>query len=153
MIGEEIADLSLKVVREMRLRDGERIVLAGPIDYKWRHMSSINHNVFRLDMSGNIIWQVRRKEILFAGWGKPDKTPVIIDPAFATEDCDSFASMGTHFFVRRPSDNNQPYLPKFNYEYFEDYAPGRLLAISTYELEYDLDPETGIAACTGVPVN
>lgn len=102
MIGEEIADLSLKVVREMRLRDGERIVLAGPIDYKWRHMSSINHNVFRLDMSGNIIWQVRRKEILFADWGKPDKTPVIIDPAFATEDCDSFASMGTHFSCDAP---------------------------------------------------
>jgi len=153
MIGEEIASLNLRVVHEMPLSNGERVVLAGPINHKWPLSQAINHNVFRLDRFGEVIWQVHREEIVFADWGKKNATPKLIEPSFSEDDCDPFASMGTQFFIRRPFIDNQPYLPKFNHEFFDSYAPGRLLSLSTYELEYDLDPETGIAVCTGVPVN
>ncbi len=153
MIGEEIANLRLRVVREMPMPGGERIVLAGPINYQWPNAQSVNHNVFRLDRSGDVIWQVRREEIPFANWGTSNKTPVLIEPGDSDEDCDPFAYMGTHYFIRRQEDENQRYLPKFNYEFFDSYALGRFLGLSTYELEYDLDPATGIAVCTGVPVN
>ena len=35
------------------------------------------------------------------------------------------------------------------YEYFDTYIPGCLLGLSTRWWGYDLDPETGIATCTG----
>lgn len=153
MIGEEIINLGLKIWREMPMPDGDRIVLAGPKNNKWRYINLINHNVFRLDRSGNVIWQVQREEILFRHWGTSNKTPTLIDPAFPDGDCDPFEDMASQFFIRRPVDKNCTYLPTYIQEFFDTYAAGRLICLSTHDLEYDLNPDTGIAVCTGVPVN
>ena len=32
---------------------------------------------------------------------------------------------------------------------FDNYKPGRLLGTATYRWGYDIDPETGVATCTG----
>lgn len=132
--------------------DGGIIVLADPIGKKWESINLENNNVFRLDRGRNLIWQISRNENGFINWDARNKNPTIINPFFTNGYRDPFANMGTQFFVRWPTKNNESLIPKVTYELFETYAPGRILGLSTYEFEYDLDPETGIATCTGIPV-
>lgn len=153
MRGAILDSLNLKVWHEINLPNGDRIVDAWPLDEKhWPSCDSANRNVYRVNPNNQIVWQVRRNENGFINWDARNKNPTIINPTFTNGYRDPFANMGAQFFIRRPIDENRPHHPKFSYELFDAYAPGRLLGLSTYEFEYDLDPDTGIAVCTGIPV-
>ncbi len=149
MIGEKFPRLSIEVWREITMPDGGSIVLADPIGDKWQSVNLENNNVFRFDRNKNLIWQVSRNENGFINWNARNKSPIVVNPIFINGYRDPFANIGKQFFVRRPVDESRPYFEKFTFELFETYAPGRILGLSTYEFEYDLNPETGVATCTG----
>lgn len=153
MIGEITQKSDLKIYTEASMPDGGRIIIANPA-YGWidRNVNESNRNVFRIDPFGNIVWQVRRDEKGFINWDARNRNTTITNPTFTDGYRDPFVSMGTQFFSRHLTNDNRPYYPKFSYELFDVYAPGRLLGLNTFEFEYDLDPETGIATCTGIPV-
>lgn len=152
MMHEILPAADLKIYQEIDMPDGGRIVLANPA-FGWidKSVDAANHNVFRIDPAGRVVWQVRREEAGFVNWASRNQHAKEADPA-----CDGyrdeFASMGTQFFIRHPTNDPRPFQPKFRYELFDSYAPGRILGLSTYEFEYDLDPASGIATCTGMPV-
>lgn len=152
MIGEKIPSLKIEICQEIPMIDGGSIVLADPIENNWQSANLENNNVFRLDKYRNLIWQISRNENGHINWEVRNKNPTIFNPTFKNGYRDPFASMGKKFFVRRPTGDSRPYYPKFTYELFDTYAPGRLLGLSTYQFEYDLNPDTGVANCTGVPV-
>lgn len=148
---EQFPKLEIETYQVICIPDESRIVMAAPIGDKWHDLYLANHNVFRLDPFGQVMWQVRREENGFVNWEACHQIAKERDPD--CEGCmDPFANMGTQFFVRRPTGDPRPFHPKFVYDVFDSYAPGRLLGLSTYKLEYDLDPETGVASCTGMQV-
>ena len=136
------------------LPNGHRIILL----YRWDEsdpplsLENTNHNVFRLDKDNNVVWQVRRVENpTHASWEELHRMAKEEDP-----NCegyyDPFTNMGDKFFVRGPiikwvEAGNL--LQRQDDEYFDTYALGRLLYLRTHWWGYDLDPETGIATCTG----
>lgn len=152
MNGEILEHSDLKIYQDIGMPDGGRIVLANPA-HGWidRSTDAANHNVFRVDRQGNIVWQVRRDERGFINWDVRNRHAKEDDPQ-SEGYMDTFAGIGKQFFRRHPTGDQRPYHPKFFYERFDTYVPGSLLALHTFEFEYDLDPETGIATCTGMPV-
>ena len=155
MKGEVLADLNFLIWHEIAMPDGGRIVDAWPIDQKhWPSLDLANHNVFRLDVDNQVIWQVTREEAGYVNWESCHRHAKEKDP-----NCegfyDPFTDMGNKFFKRRaipekPSSYSRlecnPTVEKI---VFDTYAPGLLLGFRTRRWAYDLDPETGVATCTG----
>lgn len=151
MMGEKFPTLNIKIYEEISMSDWGRIVLADPINHSWHDLYLANHNIFRIDRNGHVMWQVRRDEQGYINWDVRNRHAKEDNP-LSEGYMDSFAGMGRKFFRRHPTGDLRPYHPKFFYERFDTYVPGSLLALHTLEFEYDLDPETGIATCTGMHV-
>jgi hypothetical protein len=155
MIGEIIDHLGIQIYHEIGMPDGSVIVHADPKEDHWRSVELANHNVFRLDAHNQVIWQVTRVETIGQmNWEVANRQAKEKDP-----NCegfyDPFTDMGNKFFKRRaipekPSSYSRlecnPTVEKI---VFDTYAPGLLLGLRTRRWAYDLDPETGVATCTG----
>ena len=152
MMSEIITHADIKIFQDIRMPNGDVIVLANPA-YGWidKSIDSANHNVFRIDSSGDIIWQVRREEDGFVNWESRNLHAKENDPTCEGY-LDPFLAMSEKFFVREEVLSKGPFHPKFKEVYFDEYKPGRLLWLITGRWAYDLDPETGIATCTGEQV-
>ena len=155
MTAEVIEVLNLQVYLQIGMPDGGRIVNLWPIKQRDWHLHTANHNVFRLDASNQVIWQVTRVETIGQrNWEVANRQAKEKDP-----NCegyyDPFTHLGTAFFERHPlpekpsSYSRLECNPTFEEIGFDTYAPGRLLWLTTRSWVYDLDPATGIATCTG----
>lgn len=155
----EIIDaLDLQVFRAIKMPDGGRIISLCPYateEFKtgkpWPNVDLANHNVFRLDADDDVIWQVKRVEDEYVNWESRNRHAKEDDPT-AEGYFDPFIDMGRLFFERRPLPYKGPFHPKYEDVYFDTFAPGRLLGCRTNWWAYHLDPETGIATCTGAQV-
>ena len=138
---------------QLWLPNGDRIVLL----YRWDSsdpglpLHTANHNVFRLKANNEVVWQVRRDDQGHMNWEYLNQEAKEADPT-SEGYMDPFTNMSTGFFERRPTGLTGPFQPKVEKVYFEEWAPGRLVWLTTRWWGYDLDPETGIATCTGEQV-
>ncbi len=133
--------------------NGDRIIAL----YRWDDadldlpLEIENHNVFRIDRNNNVVWRVRRDEEKFVNWDSRNKHAKEDNP-----DCegysDPFRNLSEKFFVRTRLPDRGFFHEDFKTTYFDEYAPGRLLSLTTKWWAYDLDPETGVATCTGMQV-
>ena len=155
MNGEIISEIDVKIYQDIAMLDGGRIILGNP-GYGWLDvdLNASNHNVFRLDAHNQVIWQVQREETGYVNWEARHRHAKEDDP-----NCegyfDPFTDMGNKFFERyaipmKPSSYSRLECnPTVGKKYFDTYVPGSLLGLHTHRWAYDLDPETGIATCTG----
>ena len=156
MNGEIISEIDVKIYQDIAMPDGGRIILGNP-GYGWLDvdLNASNHNVFRLDAHNQVIWQVQRVETIGQmNWEVANRQAKEADP-----NCegyfDPFTDMGNKFFERyaipiKPSSYSRLECnPTVGKKYFGTYVPGSLLGLHTHRWAYDLDPETGIATCTG----
>ncbi len=133
--------------------NGDRIIAL----YRWDDsdvdlpLDVENHNVFRIDNNNIIIWRVRRDDENFVNWAAANQQAKEDDPTCEGYR-DPFRNLSEKFFEIIPLPDRGFFHPKFKTVHFDEYAPGRLLSISTRWWGYDLDPETGIAKCTGEQV-
>ena len=155
MMGEIISAINIKIYQDISMPDGGRIILGNP-GYGWLDvdLNASNHNVFRLDAHNQVIWQVTREETGYVNWESRHRHAKEDDPTCEGYS-DPFTDMGNKFFKRRaipekPSSYSRlecnPTVEKI---VFDTYAPGLLLGLRTRRWAYDLDPETGVATCTG----
>lgn len=142
-----------RLFNSVSMSDGERVIILIRWDDTDRDLSLqiTNYNVFRIDSQNNIIWQVRREEDGFVNWESRNLHAKENDPTCEGY-LDPFLAMSEKFFVREEVLSKGPFHPKFKEVYFDEYRPGRLLWLITGRWAYDLDPETGIATCTGEQV-
>ena len=151
---EIIETLNLQVAHEIAMPDGGRIIRAAIWTGATKNLHTANHNVFRLDAHNQVIWQVTREETGYVNWESRHRHAKEDDP-----NCegyyDPFTDMGNKFFKRRaipekPSSYSRlecnPTVEKI---VFDTYAPGLLLGLRTHWWAYDLDPDTGVATCSG----
>ncbi len=152
MMGEILSRSGLKIYQEANMPDGGRIILANPA-YGWvdRTVDATNHNVFRIDRDGNIVWQVHRDDGPFINWQVRNKHAKEDDPN-SQGFVDYFRSMSHRFFELRPLPCKEYFNPDIEEIPFDTYAPGRLLSIATNRWVYELNPETGVATRTEYPV-
>ncbi len=137
----------------VQMPNGDRIIAL----YRWDDtdpdlpLQIENHNVFRIDKNKNIVWQVRRSEERYVNWDSRHKHAKEDDP-----NCEGYRdplrNLSENFFEITPLPDKGFFHPKFKTTYFDEYAPGRLLGLNTKWWAYDLDPETGVATCTGIQV-
>lgn len=151
MKGDMLQHLQIQIYQEVHMPNGDRIVQADPMLERWASMDLANHNIFRLDANNQVVWQVQRVEDRFVNWEARHQHAKEADP-----NCegylDPFNHMSLRFFERRALPYKGPFHPTEELVWFDDYAPGRLLSLATHWWAYDLDPETGIATCTGEQV-
>ncbi len=133
--------------------DGDRVITL----YKWDDddpelsLHDMNHNVFRLNKNNEIVWQVRRDERGYVNWESCHKHAKLEYPN--SEGCkDPFYGMSEKFFEEREQPNKKILAPAVEEVWFDTYALGRMLWLSTGWYGYHLDPETGVAVCTGQQV-
>ena len=152
---EIIETLNLQVAHEIAMPDSGRIIRAAIWTGATKNLQTANHNVFRLDAHNQVIWQVQRVETIGQmNWEVANRQAKEADP-----NCegyfDPFTDMGNKFFERyaipiKPSSYSRLECnPTVGKKYFDTYMPGSLLGLRTHWWAYDLDPETGIATCTG----
>ncbi len=110
-----------------------------------------NHNVFRLDRENKVIWQVQRNENKFVNWESRNFHAKEDNPQCEGY-LDPFIAMSEKFFYRKQLPDKGPFHPNFEEAQFSEYKYGRLLWLITRWWAYDLDPETGVATCTGEQV-
>lgn len=136
MNGEIITSIDIKVYQEVIFPDGGRIILANPA-FGWldKKLDASNHNVFRLNTDNQVVWQVRREESGCVDWESRHRHAKAKDPT-----CEGYfdpfwgMSMGDELGKYDPSNR---------------YRPGCEIYLQTRWWAYHLDPETGIATCTG----
>lgn len=136
MNGEIITSVDIKVYQEVCLPDGGRIILANPA-FGWldKNLDASNHNVFRLDVNNQVVWQVRRVEDGYVNWESRHKHAKEEDPSCEGY-FDPFWGMGLY------DENGQ-------HDESNIYRLGCEIHMHTRWWAYSLDPETGIATCTG----
>ncbi len=136
MNGEIITSVDIKVYQEVCLPDGGRIILANPA-FGWldKNLDASNHNVFRLDVNNQVVWQVRRVEDGYVNWESRHKHAKEEDPS-----CEGYFDP---FWGMSMGDEQGKYDPG------DIYRPGCRIYLQTRWWAYSLDPETGIATCTG----
>jgi hypothetical protein len=140
----------LYTMNEVLLPDGGKIIRADsgapPPWYEKGNLHFRNHNIFRLDANNQVVWQVQRVETLGQlNWEVANRMAKEEDPTCEGY-MDPFINMGEQYHetrFTRARYGNQETL------YFDSYAPGRLLGLRTHWWAYNLDPQTGIATCTG----
>lgn len=148
----------LQVCEELSCEVRSRIVRLSPYstsDYPhgkdWPNLHTANHNIFRLDADNQVVWQIQRVEEDFVNWAARHQHAKEADPTCEGY-FDPFNHMSLQFFERHSLPYKGPFHPTQETIWFDDYAPGRLLSLSTHWWAYDLDPITGIATCTGEQV-
>ncbi len=130
--------------------DGGRIILLYRWDKDDTNLSwyDRSHNVFRIDKNKQIIWQIERDEKGCVDWKAANKMAKEDDPNSEGYE-DPFLGMSLKFFEERPLPYKEIFNPQIEEVYFDAYAPGRQLWLATGWWRYHLNPETGIAFCTG----
>lgn len=145
MTAEVIQSLNIQVGDEIKLLGGHRLVRAATWTLATKELELANHNVFRLNAQNEVVWQVKRVELpsttswevmheLARKWhaeGAPDGayTPMgYLDP---------FTSLGMD---ESGAIEAQPQ---------GVWRPGCVVYLLTRSWSYVLDPETGVATCTG----
>ncbi|MFN3417703.1 MAG: hypothetical protein ACK4ZD_15490 [Caldimonas sp.] len=132
----------------IQMPDGGQIVLADwgvqPLWNTQTVRAFRNHNIFRLDQAGNVIWQVRRDEgEAFANWAR------MRERAEATND-DDIGTRSPFLYLWLQYANGAT-----NYDYeahaypeHAQWVDGAKIWCSTLDArQYVLDPETGVAVC------
>jgi|CXWL01.1.fsa_nt_gi hypothetical protein len=133
---------------EVKLPDGGRVILL----YRWDEndpdlpLHDSNHNIFRLDKDGKVVWQVVRDEQGKVNW----------------ESCFSLArEKGKEHYARRPFmalskegfirpgkfDSNNP-TNMDEADISAEYKKGFVLRAVSESMDYEVDVETGIAKNT-----
>lgn len=102
----------------------------------WPDLYTANHNVFRLDAAGNVVWQVRRDDKGHMNWDYLNAEAKAENPA-AEGYFDPFWSLGMDESGARGA---QP---------AGVFRPGCKVYLTTRWWAYELDVETGVATCTG----
>ncbi len=148
MIDDSVRYLDISIFKKIAMPDGGLIVLADPLGEKWSNLNLANHNIFRFDSRYRVIWQVSRVEDGYVNWESRHRHAKERDPTCEGY-LDKFRRMGNQFFERRRLPYRGPFHPRFEIVLFDEYKPGRLLGAATNRWGYDIDPETGVATCTG----
>ena len=138
---------------QLALPNGDRIIQLYCKDGTEPDLSvrDTNHNVFRLNANNEVVWQVRRDDRGHMNWEYLNQEAKEKDPT-SEGYLDPFTGMSTGFFERQPTGLTGPFQPTMQMVYFDDWTSGRLVGLNTRWWGYDLDPETGIATCTGEQV-
>lgn len=132
-----IADLDIEVGSEIALPDGGCLIRASWGTKATKHNVILaNHNVFRLDAAGNVVWQVTREEGPHVDWAVRHAHAKAEDPT-AEGYFDPFWSLGMD---ERGALSPEP---------AGVFRPGCKVYLTTRWWSYELDVETGIATCTG----
>ena len=145
MKGEHIAPLNVAVYREIWMPDQSRLVLSEPIQPRWDDIELANHNVFRLNKRNELVWQVRRAEL-------PDTTPWAVMHERARRWHAHGSPDGAHTamgFLDPFTSMNLDERPALDPEPKGVWRLGCVVYLITHWWSYVLDPETGIATCTG----
>ena len=149
MRGEILKKLPVQISWEINFGLGQRIVAVNPLGPRWDDIELANHNVFRLSMHNEVVWQVCRAELPgSADWpekhalAKRWKRDGVIDEAYTAQGfLDPFTSM--HL------DERQAISPRPQ----GTWRPGCVVHLMTRWTIYALDPQTGVATCTGDQIN
>lgn len=124
----------------IQLPDGQRIIrlenIYGSGDV-WPSLYLANHNVFRLDAAGNVVWQVRRVEL-------PQRASWEVLHRMARERDPSVEGFYDQFWDMHLDEHlaQDPELRGI-------YRPGCKISLRTERLWFDLDVETGVAVASG----
>ncbi|MFM8468274.1 MAG: hypothetical protein ACKOAO_12020 [Oxalobacteraceae bacterium] len=94
------------------------------------------------------MWQIKRVETEYVDWNVRNRRAKEVDPTCEGY-LDPFISIGEKFFERRRLLNKEPFNANFERVIFDTYSPGRLLGAATAWWTYEIDPESGVATCTG----
>ena len=145
MRGEIIAGLNVQISKEVLLQNCERLVSVNPIQFRWEDIKLANHSVFRLNAKNEVVGQVRRVENpTHTPWeklhemAKQLKREGRIDGAYTDQGyLDPFTSLGMD---EREAIDSEPK---------GVWRPGCVVYLLTRRWSYVLDPETGVATCTG----
>lgn len=136
MKGDLVGDFGLVVYQEIHLGSSHRVVLTEPEIKHWPSLELANHNVFRLNADNQVVWQVRRVENpTHASWEELHAMAKAKDPS-----CEGYFDP---FFGMSMGDEQGKYDPS------DICRPGCRIYLQTRWWAYSLDPETGIATCTG----
>lgn len=131
--------------REVKLLNGDSIIQT----YSWDGTEpksspfDCNHNIYRLDANGNVVWQVQRQEqgkLYPKDWELRSERG---NEIFEREHLGPFARLSTTFFKRGVFNEFEPTPPQYESPVWKpDYV---LLAWVYGRGVYELDIETGIA--------
>jgi hypothetical protein len=150
-----INGLTMDIVQSIEMPLGHRIIYINPgYGGVENDLNLANHNIFRLDADNQVVWQVVRDEASNA----PSEEVRLERERMVKEEWMPFISMGVKFFEY--IDPNVPFgssLDSRKTRVYDTYHPGCRLAmrsqagavLSSYQLLYELDPQTGIAYPTG----
>ncbi len=148
MIDESVQYLDISIFKKIAMLDGGFIALVDPLGDDWSTLYMGNHNIFRFDSKFRAIWQVSRVEDGYDNWESRHRHARERDPTCEGY-LDRFMDIGNQFFEQRRLPYRGPFHPTFEIIPFDEYLPGRLLGARTNRWGYDIDPETGVATCTG----
>ena len=145
MTAEVISLLNIEVGDAIALPLGDRLVRAATWTRATKELELANHNVFRLNAKNEVVWQVRRVENpTHMPWdqlhemAKRLKREGRIDGAYTEQGyLDPFTSLGM--------DEREAMEP----EPKGVWRIGCVVYLLTRRWSYVLDPETGVATCTG----
>ncbi len=145
MRGEILKALQVQVSREIDFGLGQRIVSVNPLEPRWDDIELANHNVFRLNKRNEVVWQMRREEnTTRMPW---DQLHARAKQKHAEGSPDGrYTAMG--FLDPFTSMNLDEHLA-LEPEPKGVWRSGCVIYLLTRWWSYVLDPETGIAACTG----
>jgi len=104
---------------------------------QWPSLEIANHNVFRLDAAGNVVWQVQRVELpQRASWDVLHRMARERDPSVEGY-YDQFWDMHLDEHLAQDPEPHGV------------YRPGCKISLRTERVWFDLDVETGIAVAKG----
>jgi len=137
--------LNIEVGDAIALPLGDRLVRAATWTRATKELELANHNVFRLNAKNEVIWQVRRVELpSTTSWevmherARKRHAEGSPDGAYTEQGyLDPFTSLGMdeHGAVETEPEGV--------------WRPGCVVYLLTRWWSYVLDPETGVATCTG----
>lgn len=133
-----INDLDVEVGNKIESIDGGCFIRASWGTRATRHdVDLANHNVFRLDAAGNVVWQVHRVEL-------PQRASWEILHRMAKERDPGVAGFFDEFWDMHLDEHLAQDLEPRGI-----YRPGCKISLRTERVWFDLDVETGIAIAKG----
>lgn len=128
-----------KAAQSIWLPDDGRICLAN-YEPDWPQFES-NHNVFRLDRDGGVVWQIKRDEGECTLWARARQA------AEAANSHDSLTrSPFTWIYLQFPDGSMNVDRTTCKFPDNDNWIEGAVICCSTYDSRtYELDVETGVA--------
>ena len=138
----------LSFSQSLEMPNGDRIIRSDwGVQPGWSNQTAIqfqNHNIFRLDKTGNVIWQVKRDEgEAWAAWAK------FRERAEALNEDDIWArSPFTTLYLKFADGTTNMDPVTYQYPAQTEWVEGAEIWCGTYDSRsYVLNPETGLAVC------